>query len=123
MASGESCTRKGCHADAASDSVQCPKHRDQQRAANARFQGRPLVLAPSAQSKAVQKVAQGGARHTRMPARVTAISNGTLRTVNQPAGDCARFVEINRVMHQLQDDLDTLARTKAILMQHTQATA
>lgn len=41
------CTKGSCEDESAEDSVRCPKHRDLQRAQNAKFQGRAVSHAPT----------------------------------------------------------------------------
>jgi hypothetical protein len=45
MSPRTNCSKKGCGEAAAEDSVHCPRHRDMQRAANARYQGRSVPVA------------------------------------------------------------------------------
>ena len=60
MAIGGTCSKNGCEEKAAEDSVQCPTHRDRQRAANAKYQGRAVDTRRSARKPNGEKVALGG---------------------------------------------------------------
>lgn len=117
------CRRGSCRDEAADDSVQCPKHRDLQRAANAKYNGRMLSEAGTPKRKSTGRhPLSGSATIPALPSiRAHApITTAEPRLVNAtPARpmdlDGTVFTVIDELIHQREQELVMLRGTKELL--------
>ena len=71
------CTKGSCQDEAASDSVRCPKHRDEQKARNAKYQGRSSAAATRSYTKRqpTQAVSNGDGSATDLDAAIVRLES------------------------------------------------
>lgn len=122
---GMICTKKNCGAPAADDSVRCPKHRDMQRAHNAKFQGRTLPASATLKRKYTRRTPQGGGTDqtvvATLPAKRAAapIVLAEPQEINpRPSTKGSRLFSLERGIEQCEADLVILRSAKEILERH-----
>ena len=116
------CTKGKCPDDAAEDSVRCPKHRDEQRARNAKFNGRAdpgKSTRKYVRRRQPDQFAEVAIIHAKGTAPIT-LAEPTI--VNPPArslGLNGQPVTImDSVIARLQGDLQTLLAAKEVMERH-----
>jgi hypothetical protein len=123
------CTKGKCQDESADDSVRCPKHRDEQRASNARFQGRSTPAVGKPKRSYTRRIPLGGGTASNalstLPAKLAyaTITLAEPRTVNaQPARsmdlDGNVLTVLDGLIAQRESELVMLRGTKEILERH-----
>lgn len=125
---GTTCTKGTCAEEAAEDSVQCPTHRDAQRASNEKFQGREGRPKRKYTRRTAAVVVEVPAKlPTQAPAhRVSAPITLAEPTVVNGNGHGTRGVDLDgnavlvldRFIQQYDGDVATLRRAREILARH-----
>lgn len=98
------CTKKSCPDESAEDSVRCPKHRDMQRAQNAKYLGRALTSPTRTYTKKSTTEAMP-THHTTMPVPARRVDlNGNALTL------------MDRAITSLEIELATLKSAREIMV-------
>jgi len=121
------CTKNNCPDEAASDSVRCPKHRDQQRIANAKSQGRTLpdaAASPRRYTRRIPLSVPDSKAVAPMPATRTApITLAEPTIVNGSQGrrmdlDGEEVSVLDSFIGKLEVDLQILHAAKEVMERH-----